>query len=142
MNATVKEKRHRGPRIRGIGEDAETLCVSRMHLWQVLKGQRQSQSLRARYQALKQSQKDERMKKTVKLSPQGRAPMPIEFAALQNLQPSFFQTLTTLGLEVVLVRISGQWRAVRPDKRNTGSYHAPGSEQKPCERPFKEGCFT
>ena len=31
--------------------------------------------------------------------------MPPEFASLQNLQSSFFQVLTTLGLEVILVRI-------------------------------------
>jgi hypothetical protein len=95
----------RNPRIRGITADAKALGVTREHLYLVLRGERESNPLKARYLALKQSQQEQRMKKTMKLSPQGRVPMPIEFAALQNLQPSFFQTLTTLGQEVVLVRI-------------------------------------
>jgi hypothetical protein len=109
MTVDATEKVKRGPRVRGIGADAATLGVNRSHLWEVLKGRRQSQSLRARYQALKQAQQEEAMKTTLKLkpaklSPQGRAPMPPEFAALQNLQPSFFETLSKLKLEVVVVK--------------------------------------
>jgi hypothetical protein len=103
--ANGKQPKTRGPRIRGIGADAQALGVTREHLSAVLKGRRESNPLKARYQALKQSRQQPIMKKSTKLSPQGRAPMPIEFAPLQNLQPSFFQTLRTLGLEVVLVRI-------------------------------------
>lgn len=98
-------RRLRGHRINEISADAVALGVTREHLQQVLRGKRQSDPLRARYLELKQSQKKERMSDPAKLSPGGRVPMPIEFAALQNLQPSFFQTLTALGLEVVLVRI-------------------------------------
>jgi hypothetical protein len=101
--AEEKKPKARTHRIRGITADAKTLGVTREHLFLVLRGHRQSDPLRARYQALKKSQQEQRMKTTPKLSPQGHAPMPPEFSACQNLQPSFFQTLKTLGLSVVIV---------------------------------------
>lgn len=106
MTATLPEKeiKHRGPRIRGICADAAALGVTPEHLALVLRGKRKSEPLQTRYQALKESQLKERMNENTKTSPLGRAPMPIEFAALQNLQPSFFKTLNTLGLDVVAVR--------------------------------------
>jgi hypothetical protein len=71
--------------------------------------------LRARYHALKESQLKELMDrsripesperpKTYK--PPQQLPMPIELAALQNLQPSYFKWLAKLGLEVVIVRFN------------------------------------
>jgi hypothetical protein len=46
-------KKNRGARIKGICADAEFLGVTRMHLWAVLKGHRESKPLLARYTALK-----------------------------------------------------------------------------------------
>ena len=48
--------RKRAPKIRGLCADAEELGVTRMHLWAVLKGKRESRSLTRRYKALKQQQ--------------------------------------------------------------------------------------
>lgn len=42
-------------RFHRIVADAQTLGVSRVHLWQVLTGRRQSKTLLARYRALKRS---------------------------------------------------------------------------------------
>lgn len=42
-------------RFEGIGEDAKTLGVNRSHLYLVLTGQRSSQSLKRRYQQLKET---------------------------------------------------------------------------------------
>ena len=39
----------------GIGRDARELGISRMQLWAVLTGQRESPTLRARYAALKKA---------------------------------------------------------------------------------------
>jgi hypothetical protein len=56
-NSTSGQKPIRGKRIKGICADAEALGVTRMHLWAVLHGHRESKPLLSRYQALKQSQK-------------------------------------------------------------------------------------
>jgi hypothetical protein len=105
LNETAKP---RTPRINGISADAEALGVTREHLFLVLRGIRKSDPLRARYQALKQAQQKKRMKTTRKPNPPATISMPIELAALQNLQPSFFKTLTTLGLDVVIVRFKAE----------------------------------
>ncbi|HEV2329377.1 MAG TPA: hypothetical protein VGY56_11380 [Verrucomicrobiae bacterium] len=104
MTATLPKERKRGPRIRGICADAEILGCTPEHLALVLRGKRKSEPLQARYQALKQSQQQERMKPSARTDSPATIPMPIELAALQNLQPSFFKTLTTLGFEVLIVR--------------------------------------
>jgi hypothetical protein len=56
MESRNKKTRKRGPRIPGICADAEALGVHRIHLWNVLKGRRESRSLLRRYKALKQQQ--------------------------------------------------------------------------------------
>ena len=45
----------RAPRIKGICADAETLGVSRWHLFCVLTGRRQSPTLEAAYEALQRT---------------------------------------------------------------------------------------
>lgn len=109
MTATLpNENRKRGPRIRGVCADAAALGVTAEHLALVLRGKRQSESLRTRYQALKESQLKEHMEKHQKTKSPSKIPMPIELAALQNLQPMFFKALATVGLEVLIVRFKAE----------------------------------
>ena len=51
---TIQRKKiHRGPTVfRGIGADAKKLRVTRVHLWFVLIGERESPKLLERYRAL------------------------------------------------------------------------------------------
>jgi hypothetical protein len=51
------KKTNRGKRIKGICSAAASLGVTRMHLWAVLKGHRQSKPLLTRYRAWKAKQK-------------------------------------------------------------------------------------
>ena len=53
---TGKQSTKGKARIRGIGADAETLGVSRQHLWAVLTERRTSRPLLARFEALKAAQ--------------------------------------------------------------------------------------
>jgi hypothetical protein len=78
---------------------AEALGCNYSHLRRVVIGQRESKSLMARYLALNGSAPMD------KPQPQNTTyPPPIELAAAQNLCPFFFNTLATLGLDVVIVR--------------------------------------
>jgi len=53
---STKTKTKRGPtKYPGIVRDATELGVTRVHLWRVLEGQRESDPLLARYAALKQA---------------------------------------------------------------------------------------
>jgi len=47
--------RKRAPRIKGICADADTLGVTRQHLYEVLKGRRASKVLSRRYRELQRS---------------------------------------------------------------------------------------
>jgi len=49
-------------KFKGICKDAETLGVTRMHLFKVLNGNRESQPLLKRYEALKKQQAAEAIK--------------------------------------------------------------------------------
>jgi hypothetical protein len=87
--ASVEEKKPRSKRISGICAAAKACGVTRQHLWEVLKGRRKSKPLLARYTQRKQ---------------QAVIAVPIDLAAAENLSPFFFNTLATLGLEVLIVR--------------------------------------
>jgi len=56
MESRSNRNPKRAPRIPGICADAEALGVTRIHLWCVLKGRRESASLKRRYAALKTKQ--------------------------------------------------------------------------------------
>ena len=51
----MKKFKKRGPRIKGICKDAETLGVTHQHLWAVLHGKRQSKALMRKYRELKKT---------------------------------------------------------------------------------------
>lgn len=57
LRETSTNRTHSGSRVKfaGICADAQRLGVSRVHLWLVLTGARQSRVLRQRYLALKRS---------------------------------------------------------------------------------------
>ena len=58
---TLRKTKKPGPRgktkFKNIGRDCQALGVSRIHLWFVLTGQRESEGLMARYEALKRGGK-------------------------------------------------------------------------------------
>jgi hypothetical protein len=58
-NAAMHDQQQppRGKRIKGICADSQILGVSRIHLWHVLHGHRESAPLLERYQILKAVQK-------------------------------------------------------------------------------------
>jgi hypothetical protein len=109
--ANVVEKKTRSKRIPGICLDAKACGVTRQHLYEVLKGNRESKPLLARYAQRKQ---------------QAVTAMPIELAAAENLSPSFFADLSKLGLQVVIVRFSAANDS--PIWKNTGIEQVLGEE--------------
>ena len=106
--ATRAAKKNRPKRFKGICADAIALNVTRVHLWQVLTGRRESKPLLKEYRELKKTG-------AVAASPRkGRylnSPKPVQpaqsaarSAAADNLSPAFFAILEKLGLQVVIVR--------------------------------------
>lgn len=87
-----KSKRKPKRRFRGIVSAAKALKRDRTHLWRCLVGQRSSPALLQRFTD----------HQTVSKNPV--IAVPIELAAAENLSPFLFNTLSTLGLEVVVVR--------------------------------------
>lgn|ERR1035437_6158872 len=106
MKAATKDAtKNRPKRFKGIVAAADALDVTRVHLWQVLTGRRESKPLMARYAALTPEAIAAHAKN--KIPPQKRI-VPLELAAAENLSPFFFNTLATLGLEVVIVRFDAK----------------------------------
>jgi hypothetical protein len=87
----------------GLLAAAAALGCNYSHLRRVVIGDRQSESLLARYHEFKKQP----VNAAKKIAPSKTLlPPPIEFAAMENLAPCFFSTLSSLKLEVVIVRFA------------------------------------
>lgn len=103
--------RKRGPKIRGVCADAASLDVNYNHLSLVLRGKRQSESLRKRYLELKKSQQSKHMDRTLPFesSDESRMPKPLkaipfELQALDNLSPAFLVQLASLRVAIIVLQ--------------------------------------
>lgn len=103
--ASKLEKKTRAGRIKGICAAAQSLRVTRAHLWAVLTGRRESKPLLARYHQLKKtSPASASASKGAYLNSPKRLPPDISTAAAENLTPEFFAILDTLGVNLLIVR--------------------------------------
>lgn len=105
--------KNRPKRFKGICADAKLLNVTRVHLWQVLTGRRESKPLLAEYQELKRtgtapanSRKGRYLNSQKTAASPKMAPPSVNIAADENLSPEFFSILQKLGFELVLVRFA------------------------------------
>lgn len=96
MNAQNKDVKVIVPATRGTAAAAAALGVTRVHLREVLLGRRKSPGLLARFEEWKNS--NDATPVMIRL------PLPDEIAAHDNLTEAFLKILSTLGLEVVIVR--------------------------------------
>jgi len=109
-SAISKRQYQRRP---GLKEAAEQLQVSYGHLRLCVAGKRISSALLARYLDWKSKQPQQLPAsnapgKYKNSRPIKRVPPPIEIAAADNLSPEFFEVLSKLGQQIVIVRLASE----------------------------------